>query len=128
MTQEELKTAINNATNETNNTNTNNTFVPREKLSTIETIELKSLLKKSFEQNVNILSGSFESNGKKVQYGIINVTETIPQEYVGKKPAASLYLTQNQKVFGKITSISLDSVNFIPVSLDITENVKVDIY
>ena len=115
MTAEEMKAAI-----ATSNTNTNtNTFVPREKLSITETIEFKSLLRLEFETNKTAiaLKGEFESNGKKIEYGILPINTTIPTEYVGKKPAASVFLTSKGVVFGKVTSIGSDSINYIPVNL-----------
>ena len=121
MTLEEIKAAINNATNETNDGKKPevNTYIPREKLSITETIDFKSLLKLEFEANKNAISlqGSFESGNKVIDYGILPLKSIIPVEYVGKKPAASIYLTSNGKVFGKITSIGNDSINYIPVSL-----------
>ena len=119
MTQEEMKAAINNATTNDGKKPEVNTYIPREKLTTNETIEFKSLLKLEFEANKNVvaLQGKFESGNKVIDYGILPLKSIIPIEYVGKKPAASIYLTSNGIVFGKITSIGNDSINFIPVSL-----------
>lgn len=122
-TAQEMKAAINNATNATNETSDKkpevNTYIPREKLSIQETIDFKSLLKLEFETNKTAiaLQGSFESAGKTIEYGILPLVSVIPVEYVGKKPASSIYITSNGIVFGKVTSIGSDSLNYIPVSL-----------
>lgn len=120
-TQEEMKKAIATAANETNDGKKPevNTYIPREKLTIQETIDFKSLLKLEFETNKTAiaLQGSFESGNKVIEYGILPLISVIPVEYVGKKPASSIYLTSNGIVFGKITSIGSDSINYIPVSL-----------
>lgn len=120
-TKEEMKAAIAEATtNETNSKKPEvNTYIPREKLTIQETIDFKSLLKLEFETNKNAvaLQGSFESAGKTIEYGILPLVSKIPAEYIGKKPAASIYLTSKGVVIGKITSIGADSINYIPVTL-----------